>query len=589
MPGLVGGNMVKSIKIKMISHTKEFEPQPKPISAWDNAVIYQIYPRSFLEVRDSNEKPSGEGSLKGVTERLDYLKSLQVDAIWLSPFFPSPLKDGGYDVSDYENVDPRYGDLDDFKELVTSAKEAGIKVMIDYVLNHTSDEHSWFQESRSSCDNPKADWYIWADPKSDGSPPNNWASVFSLENLKKRQSGKLDLSAGEPTPYNSAWAFDEARGQYYLHSFGSFQPDLNWSNPEVRQAMKDVLRFWLDLGIDGFRVDAVNYIGKDMSLRDESPNLNYREGRDNPYERLEQYHSSNYPAALYDYLKELTSVLHEPKYLTRDTRLVFEAYADDDIINMLNAIDSDHASAFNFVRLDAKWSAREQERLIDNYYRHLPAEATPNNVNGNHDKPRLASRLGDKGARLAALINATLPGQMFIYNGEEAGMTDVELPESKQQDKLGFRDSARTPMQWTAAKNAGFSEAPKSKLWLPVGVNYLRDNVAAELARRHSSLWLYKALLYMKTHYPELVKGEYHPLISDQSDVLAYARRQGDDQLIVAANFADHPLTVRLSGTEAVKGRIILSTDQVIDESEVVDLDRLRLRGQQGVTITTAV
>ncbi|HET7630417.1 MAG TPA: alpha-amylase family glycosyl hydrolase, partial [Candidatus Saccharimonadales bacterium] len=362
----------------MKSHTREFEPLARPASAWDNAVIYQIYPRSFLEIRGEGEKPSGQGSLLGITERLDYLKSLQVDAIWLSPFFPSPLKDGGYDVSDYESVDPRYGDLADFRELVRCAGERGIKVMVDYVLNHTSDEHAWFQESRSNRDNPKADWYIWADPAEDDGPPNNWASVFSLENLKKRQAGQLDLPKGEPTPYNSAWAFDAVRKQYYLHSFGSFQPDLNWSNPEVRAAMKDVLRFWLDLGVDGFRVDAVNYIGKDMSLRDESASSNYQEGEDNPYERLEQYHSSNYPAALYDYLKELTAVLHEPKYISRDSRLVFEAYAGDDIINMLNAIDSDHASAFNFVRLDAKWDARTQEGLIDSYYRHLPADAVPN-------------------------------------------------------------------------------------------------------------------------------------------------------------------------------------------------------------------
>lgn len=571
----------------MNSYTKELELQPKPVSAWDNAVIYQIYPRSFLEIRQDHDKPSGQGSLLGITERLDYLESLQVDAIWLSPFFPSPLKDGGYDVSNYRDVDPRYGDLADFKELVRSAGEHDIKIMIDFVLNHTSDEHAWFQESRRSRNNPKANWYIWADPQPDGSPPNNWASVFSLEKLKQRQAGQLELAADELTPYNSAWTFDETRGQYYLHSFGSFQPDLNWADPQVREAMKEVLRFWLNLGVDGFRVDAVNYIGKDTSLRDESLNPDYRDGEDNPYDQLERYHSANYPAALYDYLKELTSVLHEPKYIARDTRLVFEAYADDDIINMLNAVDSDHASAFNFVRLGAKWDAREQEKLIDNYYSHLPAEATPNNVNGNHDKPRLATRLGDKGARLAALINATLPGQMFIYNGEEAGMTDVEVPENRQQDRLGYRDAARTPMQWTADKNAGFSEAPKSKLWLPVGANYLRDNVAAELAKRHSSLWLYKALLYMKAHYPELAQGEYHPLISDQPDVMAYARRHGADQLIVAANFADHPLTVRLSGADSQTGRVILSTDQVLDQTELVELDKLHLQGQQGVLITT--
>lgn len=534
-------------------------------TAWDSAVIYQIYPRSFAEKRHPGEVDRGEGSLLGIADKLVYLKDLGVDVIWLSPFFPSPMKDGGYDVSDYIDVDPRYGTLEDFDHLITSARSYGIKVMIDFVPNHTSSEHPWFRQSRSSRDNPKSDWYIWRDARADGSPPNNWASVFSLPQLEKRRSGELHASAGELTPPLSAWQWDDSRQQFYLHTFAVEQPDLDWSNPEVRQALLNVMRFWLNRGVDGFRVDAVNHIGKDMSLADEDPNPDYRDGIDNPYDQLQRFHSANFPDVFYDYLREMTSVLDEPAYSERELYLVFETYVPQEMLDQINAIKPGKAAAFNFTRIALDWEAPAHKQAIDRYFEHLSPDVIANHVNGNHDNPRLASRIGDHAARAAALINATLPGQMYIYNGEEAGFHTVDVPRHLRDDVLGLRDGSRTPFVWDSTEGAGFSTA--EKLWLPLAPDYAAHSIATERADPTSSFWLYKNLLGLRRS-DVLLRGKYLPLHTNQPTVLAYARRYRGDTLVMVVNFAPHDVTYRIEDMPLKTGMIILSTFRLIDDNE---------------------
>lgn len=536
-------------------------------SVWDSAVIYQIYPRSFAEKRRPGMVERGEGSLFGIVSKLGYLKDLGVDVIWLSPFFPSPMKDGGYDVSDYTDVDQRYGDLNDFDELIAAARLRGIKVMIDFVPNHTSDQHPWFMESRQSRDNPKSDWYIWRDALPGGAPPNNWASVFSLPQLEKRRNGELYVEPGQPTPPVSAWQWDEARQQYYLHTFATEQPDLNWSNPEVRQALTDVMRFWLNRGVDGFRIDAVNHVAKDMSLANEEANPGYRDGIDNPYDQLQRHHSANFSEVLYDYLAVMTNVLDEPAYYRRDLYIVFETYVPQDMLDRINAISPGRAAAFNFTRIAADWEAPTHKQLIDHYIEHLAPDVIANHVNGNHDNPRLASRIGDQQARAAALVNATLPGQMYIYNGEEAGFHNVNVPVELRDDVLGLRDAERTPMAWNSEDGAGFSKA--KRLWLPLAADFRHHSIATERADPLSSLWLYKNLLALRRS-TVLRYGDYLPLVANQPVVLAYARRYRGDVLVVVVNFAPHEVTYRVENMPLLHGVIVLSTTRVIDASEPV-------------------
>lgn len=538
-----------------------------PNTAWQNAVVYQVYPRSFQD-----DGARGEGSLRGITSRMDYLQGLGVDAVWISPFYPSPMKDGGYDIADYTGVDPRYGMLSDFEELAETAHKQGMKVMIDLVPNHTSDQHPWFRESRASRDNPKADWYIWHNQRPDGGPPNNWASVFSLPQLDARRRGDLQIPDGELTPPLSAWQFDSKRQQYYLHSFAPEQPDLNWENPEVREAIKDVMRFWIERGVNGFRVDAVPYIGKDPLFADEELDPAYVEGDHNPYDQLRRFYSTGYPATFYYYLRELLSVADE--YPERDIRIIFEAYMPQDDIDKIDRLRPRVAGSFNFTRMRALWDARTHQALLDDYYGRLPAGAIGNQVNGNHDNPRLVTRLGVIAARLAAFINYTLPGMIFVYNGEEGGFVDVDVPPDWCDDKLGFRDGCRTPMLWNDGPNAGFSRAAPDKLWLPIDPAYAATHSLAVQARDPaSSLTLYRQLGSLRRDLGALQGNSYTGLLTDNpAGVVAYARRFRGDQAVVLANFSDRPQTVRAPQAGQVIGRTLLST--YLDRNDfAVDLE----------------
>ena len=492
------------------------------------AVIYQIYPRSF---QDSNG--DGIGDLKGIAQRLDYLKELGADGIWLSPFYPSPMVDFGYDVADYCNVDPDFGTLQDFTELLNEAHARGIRVLVDLVANHTSDQHAWFKESRSSQTNDKADWYIWKDGRLDLDtgkrlPPNNWREALTG---------------------SSAWEWDETRQQYYLHSWHKAQPDLNWANKKVRQAIKDVMRFWLDLGVDGFRADAVDWIAKDPLFRDDSPNEHYIEGEDSPYDALSHNNSRGWPTE-YAYVADMTNVFEEAPYRDRQPFMVAETYQErhnpaDAYVAFYGGLDPELAAPFNFEGLYMPWSARDWRRFLRAFHgglRNISRHAVASYAFGNHDNPRIVTRLGEDVARSAALMQMALPGMDIIYYGEELGMHNVELPAEVMHDTYyRSRDPERTPMQWSADKNAGFSDADQT--WLPVSSDFTSRNAQAEKDDPTSFYTFYRKLIALRKQLPSLCHGSMLVLEAGHPDVLCFVRTDKDEHAVVLVNFSDQPVS----------------------------------------------
>lgn len=553
-------------------------------SSWNSTSVYQIYPHTFQEKRTQDERDQGQGTLEGITSRSDYLQELGVKAIWISPFYESPMVDGGYDISNYIEIDPSLGTLEDFDRLITAYHERDIKVMIDLVPNHTSDQHEWFKESRQSRDNPKSDWYIWHDPAADGGPPNNWSSVFSFPNLRARQRGELIVPDGQPTPPVSAWQFDETRGQYYLRDFAREQPNLNWHNPEVREAIKDVIRTWIERGVDGFRVDVANHLGKNPDFTDELPDPNYREGVDNPHDQHIFYNSLNYPPTLYPYLKELTSLLEE--YPERDLRMILECWMPQEDLVKVNGVAPHVASSFNFTRLKSPWSAAVHKRLLDQQHADLPKDSIPNQVLSNHDVSRVATRLGREAARAAAVLNLTLPGMIFIYNGEEGGFEDAPVPpQRRRDDELGERDGERTPMMWDDSLNAGFSRASPDSLWLPVDPAYKTENLDTQAKDPRSSLSLYKALLHMRNTDTTLQHGKYTSLETSHPDTLAFARRFEGDQVITLLNFSERKLFSRIGNIQQNMGKIILSSLEPHVSTPVFTDEPIELQPNEAVVI----
>lgn len=545
-------------------------------SPWREAVIYQIYPWTFNE--DKIRTPRGHGSLQGVIDRLDYLKELGVDALWLSPFYASPMVDGGYDISDYMAIHPDFGTMQDFVELVTGCHERGMRIMIDYIPNHSSNKHAWFEKSRHR-ERGFEEWYIWHPGRRTESgerlPPNNWASVFSASNRKARDRGEMPwLNEGDFTPYKSAWTFDDVRGEYYLHSFAAEQPDLNWSNPFVREAMKEILRYWIRLGVDGFRVDAVNYIGKNMTFPDEAVNKTYSEALfRNPFDQLLRQHSSGYPDALHQYVWEICQVLKEEEFVGRDLRMILEAYMDEAPLRYLDSIAPDIATTFNFGAMGLDWNAVHHKLQADTYYAGLVRSAVGNQVNGNHDRQRLASRLGDERARTAAVLNIFLPGMRFIYNGEELGLHNAAISDDKIIDHHEYRDGERTPMIWDDTEpNAGFSNAAPEKLWLPTNRDDYELAASRQMRNPASSLALYTAALRQCKALSAIQNGVYVPLQADSEQVFVYARHSEQETVVVIVNFSSEPQHVRVSGIQ-LKSAIKLLSSETIGQFEREQID----------------
>jgi len=501
---------------------------------WRHAVIYQIYPLSFAD-----SDGDGYGDIQGIISRLDYLSdTLGVDAVWLSPFFKSPMADWGYDVSDHTDVDPLFGDLDSAERLITEVHERGMRIIFDYVMNHTSIEHPWFVESRSSRESAKRDWYVWRDAKPDGSPPTNWVSVF-----------------GGP-----AWTLDETSGQYYRHTYLLEQPDLNWRNPDLVEAMMDVARFWLDRGVDGFRVDAAHQMMKDPLERDNPP---APEDYDRPWKDMAEYDEYVH---LYDLGHPDVHGAH------REFRAVLDTYPNDPLsVSEVHIFDLPEWASyygdkldelhmpFNFHLMAADWDAASLRVAIESVHWNIPVGGWTNWTLGNHDEKRLATRLGLENARLAALLLLTLRGTPFIYYGDELGMADVHIPQGESKDPWGesvpllSRDGCRSPMQWDDTSNAGFG--PEGS-WLPVAPDYESRNVESELADPGSMLSLYRKIMAIRHQSSALRMGSYlsHPSSTDH--VLVYRRESDGDTMTVALNLSDEFQEIPIRS-----GRVLISTN----------------------------
>lgn len=534
---------------------------------WQTAVFYQIYPRSFA---DGNG--DGIGDFPGITSKLDYLVSLGVDALWLSPHFPSPNWDCGYDISDYCDVAPEYGTLEDFKHFLSEAHKRNLRVILDLVLNHTSDEHPWFLESKASRDNPKADWYVWVD-----TPPNNWQSCFDGE----------------------AWTYAPERGQYYYHYFMKQQPDLNWHNPDVQNAMWNAVRFWLDLGVDGFRLDAIGTIFEDPNLTPHNVPMNLAELRrfselaqtDEEKKLKDQYWHDMFKnqwgqTGVHAMMKKLRAILDE---YDGDRMLVGE---DDNIDYMGNGNDELHL-VFNFplMRAERITPAHIRKNQMERLHQ-LEALSVEKgwacNTLGNHDCSRVYTRFGNKLhdaelARLHAALVVTLKGTPFLYNGEEIGMTDYLLTDINQvKDTMGSwyyhaivtemgvhpqeamvrtaemtRDKNRTPMHWDGSPNAGFSPADV-KTWLPVNPNYKQAiNVKDQELNPASLLNYYKHLLRMRKETPALMEGEYKPIHAQADEYFAFLRITETQAVLVVLNFSEDRLTLDFSDVSEMSNKTL--------------------------------
>ncbi|MFC4494861.1 alpha-amylase family glycosyl hydrolase [Streptomyces ovatisporus] len=524
---------------------------------WQDAVFYQIYPRSFAD-----SDGDGVGDLPGITANLDHLSDmtggLGVDAVWLSPFHPSPGADFGYDISDHCAVDPVFGTLSDFDELLAAAHRRGLRIITDLVPNHTSDQHPWFSDSRSSRSSMRRDWYIWADPSPDGGPPNNWLSCFP--------------AAG------SAWTPDELTGQYYLHSFTRHQPDLNWWNPQVRAAFADVMRFWLNRGVDGFRVDVPHRILKDPELRDNPPALA-------GLRRAAQAPSGVRPRNL-DH-----PGIHE---VMRFMRRVLDSYPDRMMVGEVGVTDPLRLAAysgrgdelhlaFNFAFWSQPWSAARFQETVAVAESTLPSHAWPTYALSNHDLPRAAGRYdhdghGPERMRLAAMMLLTLRGTPFLYYGEEIGMADVFIPATDRFDPDG-RDSQRSPMQWDHSEHCGFTTG---RPWLPTPVAPGTVSVAAQRDDPGSLLHLYRDLLALRRRHRALTGGSYQAMETGNDGVFAFQRRTGEDRLIIALNLTAAPATAQMPGLPAA-GRRLHSTLPRPKSSTA--LDPLQLAPHEGVIV----
>ena len=544
---------------------------------WKESVVYQIYPRSFC---DSNG--DGIGDLNGITSKLDYLKELGVDVIWLSPVYKSPNDDNGYDISDYQDIMDEFGTMEDFDRMLATAHEKGIKIMMDLVVNHTSDEHKWFIESRKSTDNPYRDYYIWRPAKEDGSLPNNWGSCFS----------------------GPAWEYDKTTDMYFLHLFSKKQPDLNWDNPVVRQEVFDMMNWWLEKGVDGFRMDVISLISKEQAeLPDKEPGIN-------GYATFNV--SANGPH-VHEYLQEMrqkalnnadTITVGECSGVTLEEAKKY-ARSDEKELNMVFQfehmdVDSDEKAGKWTTR---KMDLRDLKKILTRWQKGLQDIAWNSLYWENHDQPRSVSRFGndsDEYREISAKMLATcihmMQGTPYVYQGEELGMTncpfntlenfrDLEsinafhelteqgkMTEEEMMAAIGYkgRDNARTPMQWDDSANAGFSDASATP-WIMVNPNYTKINAKDQISREDSVFKYYQKLIKLRHESDLIVYGTYDLILDDDKDIYAYIRTLGDEKLIVYCNFSENTREVELP-EEFTDGKILISNYNDAKVSEKITL-----------------
>jgi alpha-glucosidase len=525
-----------------------------PAPWWQTAIIYEIYARSF---QDSGG--TGVGDLCGITQRLPYLAELGVGAIWLTPIFKSPMADFGYDVADYTAIDPLFGDLAGFDALVEAAHHQGLRVILDFVPNHTSDQHPWFVESRSSRHNPKRDWYIWRDAAEGGGAPNNWLSEFG----------------------GSAWEHDARSSQYYYHAFLAAQPDLNWRNREMRGAMYQAMRFWFRRGVDGLRIDVIWHLIKDDQFRDNPPNPHFRENAP-AHERLLPLYTTDRPE-VHDVIAEMRRVADE----FADRVLLGEIYLPiERLVTYYGRDLSGLHLPFNFSLLSASWNARTIAALIGDYEARLPINGWPNWVLGNHDRPRIASRIGPEQARIAAILLLTLRGTPTIYYGDEIGMAQVVIPPKRIRDPvernypdLGIgRDGCRTPMQWDASPYAGFSTAEP---WLPLPADFTKHNVAAEQGESTSICNPYRRLIRLRRERRCLSLGKYRPILAG-GDLLLYVREYLGSRFLIALNLGGQPVSASFRSGK-LSGRVLISSAGDRDGERVSG--SIELRANEGAVV----
>jgi alpha-glucosidase len=537
-------------------------PMENKYSWWQKGIVYQIYPRSY---QDSNG--DGIGDLNGICQRLDHIQSLNVEAIWLSPIFPSPMHDFGYDVSDYVGINPMFGTMADFDALLADIHSRGMKLILDLVPNHSSDEHEWFIESRSSRANPKRDWYIWNDPAPDGGPPNNWLSFF-----------------GGP-----AWTYDEKTEQYYLHQFVNQQPELNYRNPDVLAAMLAVMRFWMDKGVDGFRVDVIWLMLKDEKFRDEPLNPDW-DGL-HPFDQIQHIRTMNLPG-VHDIIKDMRKVLDEYD----DRMMVGEIYLPNEELVKYYGERGDNGTfdechlPFNFQLIQMEWDAQIVRQVVDQYEADLPEGGWPNWVMGNHDQYRMATRVGAIQARVANMMLLTLRGMPTSYYGEEIGMENVDIPFEFIQDPPAVnqpeiahivgRDPERTPMQWDASPNAGFAE-DGVVTWLPIAADFQALNVVGQNEDPTSMLNLYRTLTALRKAEPALNVGDYVSVDVMIEDVYAYTRTAPDaDSFLIVLNFGEKLHFLNLSAIAPI-GAIAVSTS--MEATGEIELRKLMLSPNEGI------
>ncbi len=502
---------------------------------WRGGIIYQIYPRSFY---DSNN--DGVGDIAGIIEKLDYVASIGVDAIWISPFFASPMKDFGYDVSDYTSIEPVFGTMHDFDALLAEAKKRNIKTMIDLVLSHTSDQHEWFEESRSSRDNPKADWYVWADPKPDGTPPNNWLSIFG----------------------GTAWEWDTTRRQYYMHNFLSSQPDLNYHNPEVRKVMLEVAEFWLERGVEGFRMDTSNYYFHDSQLRDNPPNdgplLDYVP-ESNPYNMQQHIYNKTQPESL-RFLEDLRALLD--KYPNTASIGEISAAGAPDLIGCYTKKGRRLNMVYTFNFLTERFSVEHFRETVE-YLEERIGDGWPCWAFGNHDVERVISRWSHSGiprkamTRFLVSLFTSLRGSFCMYQGDELGLAEADIPFDKIQDPYGIRfwpkfkgrDGCRTPMPWEKDEAfAGFSQAEP---WLPVPEDHIALSVDTQDEDQSAVLNQVRRIIKWRKQYPVLSKGSIK-FIDTVDDVLAFEREYEGKKIVAYFNFTNEEKEINLSDYERV-------------------------------------